>query len=157
VTLPKHFRESSRYLAVELATWADADLDRGSFQRHLWYAAQNLLGDAGSARVDLQVLRFRFSDGDGEAVVRTRPGEVGPARAVLACLDDVDDEPLGLRVRGVSGTVRACEEKYLGRRREESEERNVAYRGERRPATVRGDRVDLRGQRRTGATRLDSE
>ncbi|ELK49519.1 ribonuclease P protein component 2, partial [Haloferax sp. BAB-2207] len=51
--LPKHLRPRRRYLAVEVETWPDADLARGPFQRELWYAAQNLYGDAGSADADL--------------------------------------------------------------------------------------------------------
>ena len=47
--LPKYLRPRWRYLAVELESWPDADVDRRSFQRELWFAAQNLLGDAGSA------------------------------------------------------------------------------------------------------------
>lgn len=109
--LPKHLRPHWRYLAVEVA--ADADLSRGAFQRAVWYAAGNLLGDAGSADADLRVLRFDFDDGTGAAVVRARRGEVGPARAALACVHEVNGSSVGVWVRGVSGTIRACEERHL--------------------------------------------
>jgi ribonuclease P/MRP protein subunit POP5 len=111
--LPKHLRPRWRYLAVELAAWPDASLSRGGFQRAVWYAAGNLLGDPGSADADLRVVRFSFADGEGDAVVRARHGEVGPARAALACVSDVDGDPVGLHVRGVSGTLRGCTEKFL--------------------------------------------
>ncbi|MFB6097383.1 MAG: Rpp14/Pop5 family protein [Haloferacaceae archaeon] len=134
--LPKHLRPRWRYLAVGIRTRAGADLDRRGFQRELWFAAQNLLGDPGSADAGLSVLRFAFDPdvdpgtsavdagadaatgddadrlGRGEAIVRVRRGEVDPARAALACVDAVDDYAVGLRVRGVSGTLRACEEKH---------------------------------------------
>lgn len=141
--LPKHFRQRWRYLAVELETWPDADFDRGSFQRHLWFGAQNLLGDVGSASVDLSVLRFDREGPTGTAIVRTRRDEVTNARAVLATLASVGDDPVGLRVRGVSGTVRACEEKYLGGRPETDSHDNVAFEGTDRPAVARGGRVDV--------------
>ena len=112
--LPKHLRPRWRYLAVGLEAWPEADLSRGSFQRELWYAAQNLSGDAGSADADLTVVRFAFDDGTGESVVRVRRGEVERGRAALACVDAVDGDPVGVRVRGVSGTIRAGEERYLG-------------------------------------------
>ncbi|MEF8774518.1 MAG: Rpp14/Pop5 family protein [Halobacteriales archaeon] len=157
-TLPKHLRERWRYLAVGIETGPDADLSRGRFQRHLWYAAQNLVGDVGSADADLQVLGFSFADGEGEAVVRARHGQVEQARAVLACLDEVGGDPVGVRVRGVSGTVRACEEKYLGSPTIETEERTVAFRGAERPAVARGERVDVRtGSGIAGATHLNFE
>ncbi|MFB6128266.1 MAG: Rpp14/Pop5 family protein [Halorhabdus sp.] len=141
--LPKHFRQRWRYLAVELETWPDADFDRGAFQRHLWFAAQNLLGDVGSAAVDLSVLRFEHDGPNGTAIVRTRRGEVTRARAVLATLGSVDDDPIGLRVRGVSGTVGACEEKYLGGR-PEAKGRTVAFEGADRHAVGRAGRIDVR-------------
>jgi len=53
--LPKHIRPRWRYLAVEIEAAPDADIDRGAFQRALWYAAGNLLGDVGK--------RGRRSDG----------------------------------------------------------------------------------------------
>jgi len=109
--LPKHLRPRWRYLAVELETEAGVDLERPAFQRAGWYAAGNLLGDAGSADADLRVLRYRFDDetGRGEAVVRARRGEVSPARGALACVHAVNDPPVGPWIRGTSGTVRGCE------------------------------------------------
>ncbi len=142
--LPKHLRPRWRYLAVAFETWPDADLDRGTVQRHCWWAAQNLLGDVGSAALDLSVLRFECEDGDGRAVVRVRRGEIDRARAVLACLDAIDDHPVGVRVRGVSGTVRACEEKYLGREPEAPRQRSVTFENDESDAVVRDGRVDVR-------------
>lgn len=111
--LPKHLRPRWRYLAVALQSVPDADVDRRAFRRELGMAARTLLGDAGTAELDLSVLQFAFEDGEGHAVVRCRRGEVRRTRAVLACLHDVDEVPIGIHVQGVSGTVRACEEKFL--------------------------------------------
>lgn len=156
--LPKHLRPRWRYLAVGLESWPDAHLDRGAFQRECWYAAQNLLGDAGSAELDLEVYGFAFEDGAGDAVVKVRRGEVERARAVLACVDEVNGQPLGVDVRGVSGTVRACEEKYISRPRESGEERHVVFEDADRRAVGRGARIDVRaGEAFAGATELDFE
>jgi ribonuclease P/MRP protein subunit POP5 len=76
----------------------------------------------------------------------------------VSCLDTVDDEPIGVRVRGVSGTVRACEEKYLGGGPEAIGQRDVAFAGAERPAVVRSARVDVRTDNGfVGATRRDLE
>lgn len=141
--LPKHLQPRWRYLGVGVESWPDADVDRGSFQRELWYAAQNLLGDPGSADADLTVFDFRFEDGAGETVVRARRGHVDAARAALACVDEVNGHPVGVCVRGVSGTVRACEESYLGRRAGNPEERRVVFENNRRTAFVRDDAIDV--------------
>ena len=157
-TLPKHLRPRWRYLAIGIECWPDTTLTRREFQRNLWYSAQNLLGDVGSARADLRVISFTYRDGIGEAIVRVRRGQVESARAALACVSEIDRDPIGVHVRGVSGTVRRCEEKYLGRRREPPEERTVAYRGAQSPAVVRGDRIDVRTDGTfAGATHLDVE
>jgi len=144
VTLPKHLRQRWRYLAVGVEAWPDAALDRESLQRALWYGAQDLVGDVGSATVGLTVQRFRSADGGGEAAVRTRRGAVGRARAVVASVDEVGGEPVGLRVRGVSGTLRGCEEKYMSGGPVATEQRHVTFEGADRTATLRDGRATVR-------------
>ncbi|QSG02243.1 Rpp14/Pop5 family protein [Natranaeroarchaeum sulfidigenes] len=154
--LPKHFRPRWRYLAVVLESSPEANLSRGAFQRELWYAAQNLVGDAGSADSDLTVLDFSFAEGRGETVVRARHGHVTEARAALACIDSINSHEIGVRLTGISGTIRACEEKYLGRGTEVSDERNVVFDGERRSAVIRDELVDVAvGGSHVGAMTLD--
>lgn len=153
--LPKHLRQRWRYLAVELETWPDATIDEMAFQRSCWFAAQNLVGDVGSAEADLRVVDFAFEDGDGYALVRTRRESTDLARAALACVNAVYEDPIRVTVRGISGTVRAGEEKYLGAPRKPEEE-SVAFGGESRRALSRGDRLDVEIDGAfVGATRLD--
>ena len=156
--LPKHLRPRWRYVAVGLEAWPDADVDRRGFQRALWYGAGNLLGDTGSADAGLKLLSFSFSDGEGEAVVRVRHGHLDDARAAIACVSEVDDDPVGIRVRGVSGTVRACEERYMGRAAGSSTQRDVAFEDADQTAVVRGDVYDVRaGSGYVGAAAFDIE
>ncbi len=156
--LPKHLRPRRRYVAVGIEAWPDAELSRRGFQRALWYAAGNLLGDAGSADADLTLLAFDFADGRGEAVVRVRHGHVDEARAAIACVCEIDDEPVGIRVRGISGTVRACEERYMGRAGGDPVRKDVAFGDAERPAVVRGDACDVEAESGfVGATAFDTE
>ncbi len=156
--LPKHLRPRWRYLAVGLETWPDADASRREFQRALWYSAGNLLGDPGSADADLSLFDFSFSDGEGEALVRVRHGHVDEARAAIACISEVGGDPVRVTVRGISGTVRACEERYMGRGGGNQVRRDVAFAGSERPAVVRGDAADVDTDAgRVGATPLDFE
>lgn len=155
---PKHLRQRWRYLAVEIETWATVELQRSSVQSALWRAARELLGDVGSAQVELSVLGFAAANGQAQCVVRTRRGEVSNARAVIACVSSIDDQPVRPYVGGVSGTVRACEEKYLGRDTETIPETPVEIDGIERTGYRRGDRVDIRRDERfLGATTLDIE
>ena len=141
--LPKYIRPRWRYLAVGIESTPDAEIDRGTFQRELWYAAGNLLGDPGSADADLTVYDFEFADGIGETIIRVRRGETDPARAAVACVDTINGEPVGLSVRGISGTVRACEERYLGRRTGRFHQRHVVFADADRPAVSRGEAVEV--------------
>ena len=156
--LPKHLRPRWRYLAIGIETWPDTEIGRRAFQRALWYAAGNLVGDSGSADADLTLLSFSHADGRGEAIVRVRHGHVDAARASIACVSEVDGETVGICVRGISGTVRACEERYMGRAGGISTQRDVAFEGAERPATVREDAYDVRAESRyVGATAFDIE
>ncbi|ELY43920.1 Rpp14/Pop5 family protein [Natronorubrum bangense] len=156
--LPKHLQPRWRYLAVELEGWPDTSISRRDFQRECWYAAQNLLGDPGSARVDMTVIRFQFTGKTGEAIVRVRRGETEPARAALSCIDEIAGAPVGIFVCGISGTIRAAEENYLGRRGQDSEERNVVFGNEERVAVLRECVADVRlDEAFTGATDLDCD
>ena len=156
--LPKHLRPRWRYLAVAIEAWPDAEVGRRDFQRSLWFAAQNLLGDVGSADADLTVLQFELEDATGEAIVRVRRSKVERARAALACIHEMDGDPVGLKVLGASGTVRACSEKYLGSRREPSGERKVVFEDAERTALQRDGRIDVRADGAfAGATELDFE
>jgi len=156
--LPKHLQPRWRYLAVAIQAWPDATVGRDAFQRELWYGAQNLLGDVGSSVLDLSIVQFRYSDGTGEALVRTRRGEVEQARAVLACVDEVESRPVGVRVVGVGGTVQGCEEKYMKRGREDPEQRYVVFGDAERTGYVRDGSVDVRtGEGFAGATTLECQ
>jgi ribonuclease P/MRP protein subunit POP5 len=154
--LPKHLRPRRRYLGIVIESWPDAGFGRRDLQRECWYAAQNLLGDPGGADADLQVIDFSFEGGRGWAMVRVRRGEVERARAALTCVDSVDGAPVALEILGTSGTIRACEERYKGRALLKADKRNVAFADVRRPAFVRGGRVDVRLEDGfVGATSLD--
>ncbi len=147
-----------RYLAVTLEAHPTATVDRDQFQTTVWQAARQLIGDAGSAAVDLTVMRFSYHNGDGEAVVRTYRDATTQARAVLACISTIESYPIGVRVRGISGTIHSCEEKYLGRATEHSQERTVVFEDKERTAIIRSPRADIRdGSTFIGATDLDFE
>lgn len=113
-SLPKSRRPRWRYLGVGVETTSGTPLDRRALQSAVWEAATALLGDPGSAAVDPMVVAIEFSpaEGRGTATVRVRREAVERGRAVLACVVAVDGEPVALRVRGVSGTMRACAERY---------------------------------------------
>ncbi|MFB6125227.1 MAG: Rpp14/Pop5 family protein [Halanaeroarchaeum sp.] len=155
--LPKHLRQRWRYLAVEVEAWPDATFEEVDLQRSLWFAAQNLYGDVGSAEADLRVMDFAFADGTGHAIVRARRESVERARAAVACVATVKEQPVRLTVRGVSGTIRAAAEKYLGGPAESPGEESVVFRDDARRAVTRDGLLDVDVEGAfVGATRIDT-
>lgn len=157
--LPKHLRPRWRYLVCEVETSAEHEPAQRALQTAVWEAARGLLGDPGSADADLQVVRTALGPSGGTVAVRARRDEVTSARAALACVHSLDGTPVGLRVLGVSGTLRAAEEKYMTGPAGPGEEDTVVFEGASRCAVPRGDgRVDLHGSgAHLGATELDLE
>lgn len=155
--LPKHLRPRWRYLAVGVETEADVRIDGRDLQQAVWSAARSLLGDPGSADVDLRVMRTHLASGGGEVLIRVRRDEVERGRAALACVDTIDGDPIGLVVRGVSGTARAAEEKYMNGAASLQDEERVVLNSADHRAIPRGDgRYDLQmGGTIVGATELD--
>lgn len=137
MTLPKSLRPRYRYLFVEVETEFDREVDESGLRRAAWYESQNLMGDLGSAETEVEVLDLE----SGLAVVRCRRDEVERTRAALACVTEVDDVDVGVRVLGVSGTLRA------GRRRYEVDEA-METDVDGRAAVRRGARVDVRSGER---------
>ncbi len=158
MTLPKHLRPRWRYLALGLRSWPDVVLERAAVEAAFQRSARQLFGDAGEARTTIRLMHWSWTDGTGEAVVRTRREAVCRTRAAIACTAKIEDAPVGINVRGVSGTVRACEENYLGGGTEPKSEKTVDFEGAERPALARGRDVDVRvDDAFVGATRLDLE
>lgn len=154
--LPKHLRTRWRYIGVAIETWPSVTVDRSTFDKAITAAARTLLGDTGVASIDISLYTFRYTTGYGEAIIRTPRDAVEQTRAALACLSTIDSAPVRIDVLGISGTVRACEEKYLGREPEEPPERTVVFEGAERTAVCRDKTVDIRvGEAFVGATGFD--
>ncbi len=156
-TWPKHLRPRWRYLAVDLEVPGDVDLTRDDLQGSLWRGLKSLFGDATSARVGMDLVRLSLVDGRGQAIIRVARDGVEEARAVLATVDRVADRPIRFDVRGVSGTIRGCEESYLGDAGEPASQDTVTFDDVETTAVVRDETVDIRiDSTPVGVTTLDT-
>ncbi|MFB6359956.1 MAG: Rpp14/Pop5 family protein, partial [Halobacteriales archaeon] len=96
--LPKHLRPRYRYLAVRLESWPDLDLHRSAFQRAIEESVRGLYGDPGVAAAQPHTIRFTFSDGRGQAIVRSRRDVVTETRAGLAAVTRINEGPIAVCV-----------------------------------------------------------
>lgn len=155
-SVPKHLRPRWRYLAIEVETWMGEAVEREALQATLWHATRSLLGDVQSATIELDLVRYTFEDGLGYGMLRVSRGRVDAVRAVLATVDAVDGTPVRLGVRGVSGTMKACEENYLGIDRQAVTHEIVTLDTVETRASVRAEAVDIDLETGcVGATNLD--
>jgi len=112
----------------------------------LWeiYSAQaSLLGDIGSSKNRLKLIRF-----DGRyGILRCNHIRIRECRSALACVYAVGGFRVSLIVLGISGTIRALTEKYipeLGRLRAESDHRRIEIEEVTGSiARIRGEEIDL--------------
>jgi len=116
MTLPKSLRERHRYLFFRLETVPGAVVEENAIQRAVWFEAQNLYGDAVSAKTGGSLIEYSGT-GKGEkfgiGIFRCSHGSVREARSALACMHEVDGEPVGAYVLGVSGTLKSGRRKYF--------------------------------------------
>lgn len=153
---PKHLRPRWRYLAVEIEGFPDCELKRDTVKRALNDAIDELFGDSGNAKTRFRIFSFIANAHRAEAVIRTHRDAIAITRAGLACIDSVTDDPVRVFVRGISGTVRSCEEKFLGRDQELIRETAVVFDGVNRHAVKAGDEIDIKvNDGYVGATTLD--
>ena len=138
MTLPKSLRPRNRYVFFEVETLPDASFGEHDLRRALWFEAQNLYGDVKSAETRAELLEYDGYTTLGLGVVRCAHDRVEETRAALACVDEVRDDPVGVRVVGVSGTLKAGRNRYG--ETPTAEETTV----EDSPAWRRGDALDLR-------------
>lgn len=139
MTLPKSLRPRNRYVFFEVETLPDASFGEHDLRRALWFEAQNLYGDMTSAETRAELVEYDGNTTLGLGVVRCAHDRVEETRAALACVDEVRDDPVGVRVVGVSGTLAAGRDKYGN---EAPETRATTVEGS--PAWERDGTVDLR-------------
>jgi ribonuclease P/MRP protein subunit POP5 len=139
VTLPKSLRARNRYVFFVVETLPDATFGEHDLRRAIWFEAQNLYGDVTSAETRAELVEYDGEDATiGIGIVRCAHDAVEETRAALACVDEVGDDPVGVRVVGVSGTLDAGRERYGDSA--PTNETTV----EDSPAWVRGDALDVR-------------
>ena len=112
MTLPKSLRQRHRYVFFEVETLSNASFGEHDLRRALWFEAQNLYGDVTSAETRAELVEYEDGRSLGVGVVRCAHDSVEETRAAIACLDEVHDDPVGVRVVGVSGTLEAGRKKY---------------------------------------------
>jgi len=154
--LPKHLRPRYRYIVVSIESWPTAKFDKRTFQHALWASTSRLFGDTGANAADLFLIQFEFSNGSGWGIIRTRRDALSIARPSIACISKINEFPVGILIRGVSGTIKSCKEKYLSEPSEPLISGELLFDTKISPSFTRGHCIDIQTDTDfIGATHLD--
>jgi ribonuclease P/MRP protein subunit POP5 len=119
--LKPSMRPKKRYIAFDI--YADEEVGKDELVRALWGEAISFFGEERAADMNLWVMGYNPRTLTGFLVCRR--DRVTMVRACLGLLDRINGRRVGIRVLGVSGTVKSLKRKFLNREKrfkEESEE-----------------------------------
>ncbi|MDF2955393.1 MAG: RNase P/RNase MRP subunit POP5 [Candidatus Alkanophagales archaeon MCA70_species_2] len=118
-------REKKRYLVFELLS--EGEVERGEFLKELWGSLYSLFGETGASRCRLWLIDFEdagvFDDFKMHTgIVRCAHTRTEDVRAALACITSVGGRKVSIRVKGISGTIKAARRKFFSQRAGERDE-----------------------------------
>jgi ribonuclease P/MRP protein subunit POP5 len=102
-------RRKRRYLVVEVI--GPARLGRQDFLNRILWAHMDYVGEKGFHNSSPRLISFDEEMKVG--IVRTYLEGIEDLRASLTLITDIDGEPTIFRTLGVSGTIRAAEDKFI--------------------------------------------
>lgn len=100
--LPPSLRGRRRYLVFEVIS--EREIDKKALLKEIWNSVYSLYGDAGASESRIWLMEY---DG-GEGILRCAHDKVEEVRAALACIHSVNETRVGIRVIGISGTIKGA-------------------------------------------------
>ena len=105
-TLPV-LRDKKRYLAFEVTS--GQKIKRRDMETEILDSVSSLFGDIGLSEINPRLISY-----DGKyGIIRCIRDRTEETRAALACITNIKDIRLSLRVLGISGTIKGATEKFI--------------------------------------------
>ena len=108
--LPPSLRERKRYLVFEVIS--EREIDKRELLKEIWDSTYSLYGDVGASESKLWLIGYdKKKDGGvdtGVGILRCAHDKVEEVRAALACIHTVKEARVGIRVVGISGTIKGA-------------------------------------------------
>lgn len=113
--LLKSLRPKKRYIFCEIQHWPNSKFEKEEVQTQIWFESQNLLGDIFSSEAWMELIYFNSEKGKEKDifVIKCHHTKVEETKAVLACVDKIQGKKVGIRVLGISGTIKSGKRKFL--------------------------------------------
>jgi ribonuclease P/MRP protein subunit POP5 len=110
--LPPSLRERKRYLLFEVIS--KREIDKRELLKEIWDSTYSLYGDVGTSESRIWLIGYdQKKDADtgadvGVGILRCAHDKVEEVRAALACIHSVNEARVGIRVVGISGTIKGA-------------------------------------------------
>lgn len=111
-TLPPTLRPGRRYLTFEVIS--DGPVEFSSVVNVIWSAVLTFLGERGTARAGLWIVKDMWDDRQQRGVVKCGHNAVEAVRAALALVTQTGDRRVILNILGVTGTLQSARAKFFG-------------------------------------------
>lgn len=112
--LPPSLRERKRYIAFKIIS--KEKIDFGNLVNRLWYSLLNLMGEYGTSKCNIWIVKDSWDEKRQIGLIKCNHKHVKHVRAALALIDRIGDTKVIIKSLGVSGTMKAAEKKFLGKR-----------------------------------------
>lgn len=112
--LPSSLRERKRYIAFEVIS--EEKIEFGELVNALWHSLLNLVGEMGTSDVNFWLVKDSWDEDRQKGLIKCNHKHVKNVRASLALINQIGDKKIIIRSLGVSGTMKAAEKKFLGKR-----------------------------------------
>lgn len=110
--LPPSLRGRTRYLAFDAISEQKILLD--DLINTIWHSALNFLGEIGTARANIKILKDTYDDKKQIGILRCSHDDVENVRTALALIQRIGDTRVVFRVLGISGSINAAKMKFFG-------------------------------------------
>ncbi|MBI4737995.1 hypothetical protein HY772_00230 [Candidatus Woesearchaeota archaeon] len=106
------FRERKRYLAFEIIS----EKPIGDFKvvsNQIWSTMLQFLGELECGKAGIWILADKYNHEKQQGIIRINHTYVDKLRASLALVQNINNEKVIIRSRGVSGILKKAQGKYL--------------------------------------------
>lgn len=111
-TILPSLRGRRRYIVFEVIS--EREIDKKALLKEIWDSIYSLYGDVGASECKLWLIGYDktkdtdIGKGKGKGILRCAHDKVEEVRAALACLHSVNEARVGIRVIGISGTIKGA-------------------------------------------------
>ena len=110
--LPPSLRGRRRYIVFEVIS--ERGIDKKALLKEIWDSIYSLYGDVGASESKLWLIGYGYDKrkdrdiGRDRGILRCAHDKVEEVRAALACIHSVNEAKVGIRVIGISGTIKGA-------------------------------------------------